>query len=87
MFCEEESLSKYLVRNGYAFAYRRYSKKFIEDEEYAKENQLGLWSMTLNILGITEDKSKMLNKFLRNSVKNNCNQNNTNSTNESLTNI
>ena len=45
-FVNNESLSKYLVRNGYAFAYRKYSKKFIEDEQYAKENKLGLWSMT-----------------------------------------
>ena len=45
-FVNNESLSKYLVRNGYAFAYRKYSKKFIEDERYAKENKLGLWSMT-----------------------------------------
>ena len=44
-FVNNESLSKYLVRNGYAFAYRKYSKKFIEDEQYAKENKLGLWSM------------------------------------------
>ena len=42
-FIEDESLSKYLVRNGYAFAYQKYSKKFIEDEEYAKANKLGLW--------------------------------------------
>ena len=40
-----ESLSKFLVRNGYAFAYRKYSKKFIKDEEFAKENKLGIWSM------------------------------------------
>ncbi len=45
-FINNESLSKYLVRNGHAFAYRKYSKKFIEDEQYAKENKLGLWSMT-----------------------------------------
>ena len=44
-FVNKESLSTYLVRNGYAFAYRKYSKKFIEDERYAKENKLGLWSM------------------------------------------
>ena len=44
-FVNNESLSKYLVRNGYAFAYRKYSTKFIEDEEHAKTNQLGLWSM------------------------------------------
>ena len=28
-FVNNESLSSYLVRSGYAFAYRRYSKKFI----------------------------------------------------------
>jgi len=44
-FVNGKSLSKFLVRNGYAFAYRKYSKKFIEDERFAKENKLGLWSM------------------------------------------
>ena len=42
-FVKGESLSKYLVRSGYAFAFRKYSKKFIEDEEFAKANKLGLW--------------------------------------------
>ena len=45
-FVNGESLSKFLVRSGYAFAYRKYSKKFIEDEEYAKTNKLGMWAMT-----------------------------------------
>ena len=40
-----ESLSSYLVRSGYGFAYRRYSKKFIPDEDYAKTNKIGMWSM------------------------------------------
>ena len=44
-FVNNESLSSYLVRSGYAFAYRKYSKKFIEDENYAKFNQIGMWSM------------------------------------------
>ena len=44
-FVNNESLSRHLVRSGYAFAYRKYSKKFIEDENYAKANQLGMWSM------------------------------------------
>ena len=42
-FVNGESISKFLVRNGYAFAYRKYSKKFIEDEDYARQNNLGLW--------------------------------------------
>ena len=45
-FIDGKSLSSFLVRSGYAFAYRKYSKKFVEDEEFAKENKLGLWSMT-----------------------------------------
>ena len=45
-FVNNESLSRFLVRSGYAFAYRKYSKKFIKDEEYEKENKFGLWSMT-----------------------------------------
>ena len=44
-FVNNESLSTYLVRSGYAFAYRKYSKKFISDEEFAKANKLGMWSM------------------------------------------
>ena len=44
-FVNGESLSSYLVRRGYAFAYRRYSKKYILDEDYAKANQVGMWSM------------------------------------------
>ena len=44
-FVNGESLSKFLVLSGYAFAYRKYSKKFIEDEDYAKVNKLGMWAM------------------------------------------
>ena len=44
-FVNDESLSSYLVRSGYAFAYRRYSKKFISDEDYAKDHKIGMWSM------------------------------------------
>ena len=44
-FVNNESLSSFLVRSGYAFAYRRYSKKFIKDEDYAKSKNLGMWSM------------------------------------------
>ena len=44
-FVNGESLSSYLVRSGYGFAYRKYSKKFILDEDYAKANKVGMWSM------------------------------------------
>ena len=44
-FVNDLSLSKFLVREGYAFAYKKYSKKFIEDENFAKNNNMGIWSM------------------------------------------
>jgi len=47
-FVNNESLSSYLVRSGYAFAYRRYSQKFIPDEDYARINKFGMWSMEFN---------------------------------------
>ena len=45
-FVELENLNKWMVRNGYAIAYKRYSKDYIRDEAYAKTNKLGLWSGT-----------------------------------------
>ena len=45
-FVKGESLSKFLVRSGYAFAYRKYSTKFVKDEDFAKINKLGMGSMT-----------------------------------------
>jgi endonuclease YncB( thermonuclease family) len=45
-FVGDLSISRYLVREGYAFAYRKYSKKFVKDEEFAKENNKGMWSMS-----------------------------------------
>ena len=44
-YIEEESLSSYLVREGFAFAYTKYSKKFVEDEQFAIKNKSGMWSM------------------------------------------
>jgi endonuclease YncB( thermonuclease family) len=43
-FVGQEDLNRWMVRNGYAVAYRRYSKDYILDEEFAKTNHLGLWS-------------------------------------------
>ena len=44
-FVGKDSLSSYLVQEGYAFAYRKYSDKFIADEEYAQSKGNGMWSM------------------------------------------
>jgi len=43
-FVEEINLNQWMVRNGYAVAYRKYSKDYIRDENYAKKNKLGIWS-------------------------------------------
>ena len=42
-FKGQTNLNQWMVRNGYAIAYRRYNKKYIPDEDFAKENKLGLW--------------------------------------------
>ena len=42
-FKGKTNLNQWMVRNGLAIAYRRYSKKYVLDEEFAKENKLGLW--------------------------------------------
>ena len=45
-FVNNESLSRYLVKNGYAFDFKKYSKnKFSYEQKFAKDNKLGLWSM------------------------------------------
>ena len=45
-FVNKKSLSRILVKNGYAFDYPRYSKKkYAKDQDHAKANKLGLWNM------------------------------------------
>ena len=45
-FIKEDSLSVFMVRNGYAFDWPYYSeRKFANDQEYAKMNKLGIWNM------------------------------------------
>ncbi len=45
-FIGQENLNKWLVRSGNAVAYKRYSRDYILDEEFAKKNKIGLWSGT-----------------------------------------
>ena len=44
-FINGESLSRFLVRSGFAFAFVKYSKKYVEDEMYAKQRKFGIWLM------------------------------------------
>ena len=39
-------LNKWMVENGYAVAYKKYSRKYELQEQYAKENKLGIWKGT-----------------------------------------
>ena len=44
-FVNGESLSSYMVKSGFAFDYVKNSKgKFENDQNFAKENRLGLWN-------------------------------------------
>ena len=38
-----------MVRNGYAVAFRKYSKKYILYENEAKKKKIGLWSGTFEM--------------------------------------
>ena len=39
-----EDVSRWLVRNGWALAFRKYSTVYVADEQYAQQHKLGLWS-------------------------------------------
>ena len=45
-YIENQDINGWLVKNGHAIAYKKYSKKYLLDEQYAKENKLGLWKGT-----------------------------------------
>ena len=56
-FLNGKSLSKFMVRNGYAFDYKKYSKgKYTKDEKYAKDNKLGFWIMKFEYPWVWRDK-------------------------------
>ena len=49
-FINGESLSSFMVKNGYACDYIYYSKgKYAKEQKYAKANTLGIWKMKYNI--------------------------------------
>ena len=45
-YLKKQDINSWLVKNGYAIAYRRYSKKYINDEQYAEDSKLGIWQGT-----------------------------------------
>ena len=56
-FKDKTNVNAWMVKNGYAVAYKRYSKAYVRDEEYAKENKLGIWKGTF----IAPEKWRKLN--------------------------
>ena len=58
-FVNGESLSKILVKNGYAFDYPKYSNgKFKKDQEFAEYYSLGLWNMKFEYPWIWRKKNR-----------------------------
>ena len=58
-FVNNESLSVFMVKNGYAFDYPKYSKKkYSNFQNFAKKNKLGLWNMTFEYPWIWRKKNK-----------------------------
>ena len=43
-YLDELDLNGWMVRNGYALAYRRYSRRYVSAEREARENGRGLWA-------------------------------------------
>ena len=48
-FKDKTNINAWMVRNGYAVAYTKYSKKFMSQEIFAKKEKLGLWSGTFEM--------------------------------------
>ena len=42
-FVNNIDMNEFMVRNGWAIAYRYYSKDYIESEDKAKKNKAGIW--------------------------------------------
>ena len=48
-FIDKNNINRWMVSNGYAVAYRKYSKKFVSQENLAKKEKLGLWAGTFEM--------------------------------------
>ena len=42
-FINNKNINKFMVRNGWAIAYRYYSLDYIVEEEFAKNSKIGIW--------------------------------------------
>ena len=48
-FLNKTNINAWMVRNGYAVAYTKYSKKYVAQENIAIKDKLGLWSGTFEM--------------------------------------
>ncbi len=48
-FKGSEDLNRWMVANGWAVAYRRYSVDYVSDEEMARRNRINIWSGTFDM--------------------------------------
>ena len=48
-FKNKTNINKWMVRNGYAVAYKKYSKKYSASENIARKDKLGLWIGTFQM--------------------------------------
>ena len=42
-FVNKININQWMVKNGWAIAYRYYSTDYIREEKYARDNKLGVW--------------------------------------------
>ena len=42
-YADNQDLNAWMVKNGWALAYIKYSKKYLKDQQYAKNKGLGMW--------------------------------------------
>ena len=57
-FLDSLNINKFIVKSGWAIAYRYYSMDYVDDEEIAKKNKLGIWSSKFDEPYIHRKKSK-----------------------------
>ena len=43
-YVDRNDINSLMVKKGWALAYRKYSKKYVKDEFFAKSNKAGMWS-------------------------------------------
>jgi endonuclease YncB( thermonuclease family) len=48
-FKDTEDLNRWMVANGWAVAYRKYSLDYVADEELAHADKVGIWSGTFDM--------------------------------------